>query len=78
MQLQQKLVLVIRLLLAITAKSPVLHSQGVSVGRTRLNVCSTVTTSIVTEKMPDLLKQAQMLQLFQGGGKKMKTKVHQT
>ena len=48
------LVLATRLLLAVTAKSPVLLSQSVSVRRTRLNVRSTATTPVVTVEMPDL------------------------
>ncbi len=60
-QLQQSLVLVTRLLLAVTAKSSVFLSKSVSVGRTKLNVCSTATTPVVTVEMPDLLKQAQIL-----------------
>ena len=78
MQLQQSLVLVTRLLLAVTAKSSVFLSQGVSVGRTELNVRSTTTTPVVIVEMPDLLKQAKMLRLFQGERKEVKTKVHQT
>lgn len=48
MQLQQRLVLVTRLLLAVTAKNPVPLSQGVSVGRIRLSVRSIATTRVVT------------------------------
>ena len=76
MLLQRRLVLVTRLLLAVTAKSPAPLSHGVSVGRTRLNVHSIVTTPVVTVEMPDLLKQARMLRLFQDGRKEVKTKVH--
>ena len=61
MQLWQRFVLVTRFLLAVTAKSPVLLSQGVSVIRTRLNVHSPSTTLVVTVEMPGLLKQTQML-----------------
>ena len=45
-------------------KKLLLLSQGVNVGRTRLNVCSTSTISIVIVEMPDLLKQAWILRLF--------------
>ena len=78
MQLQQRLVLVRRLLLAVAAKSFLLFCQGLSVGRTRLNVRNTPTTPVVTVDMPDLLKQAQMIWFFQGRRKEVKTKVHQT
>lgn len=60
MQLQQKLVLITRLLLAATAKSLIPLSQGVNFGKKKLNACSIATTSVVTIEIPDLLKQAQM------------------
>ena len=78
MQLQQRLLLVTILLLTVTAKNFVLLSQGVNMRRTRLIVCSTATTPVVTVEMPDLVKQAQMLLLFQRVRKEVKTKIHQT
>ena len=74
--LRQRLVLITRLLLVIPTKSPTYASQSVSVLRIKLNVCSIVATSVVAVKMPSLLMQARMLQLFQEGRKKVKIKVY--
>lgn len=77
MQLQQRLVLVTRLLLAVIAKSPVLLSQSVSVRKTRLNICSIAIILVMTMEMLDLLKHVQILRLVQGKEKELKIKVHQ-